>query len=51
MKHEVKVSDKTPASKGKGHRSHKVGPVRSNAKYPGYPKVEAPWPMAKDKKL
>lgn len=50
MKHGIKVSDKCPPSKGKGHRLEKLGPERSNAVYPGYPKVEAPWPQAKPKK-
>lgn len=49
--HGIKVSNSNPPSKGKGHRSYKTGPVRSNAKGPGYPSAEAPWPEAKAKKL
>lgn len=47
----VKVSNSNPSSKGKGHREPKTGSCNSNAKYPGYPKMEAPWPEKKDKKL
>ena len=51
MKSDVKVSDKCPPAKSKGHRGIKPGAERSNAVYPGFPKTEAPWPMAKPKKL
>ena len=49
--HGVKVSDSPPAAVTKGHRVVKTGPVRTNAKDPGFPKKEAPWPKAERKDL
>ena len=51
IKHEVKVSNSTPASKGKGHRSHKSGPVKSNAQGIKAPASDYPWPVATSKKI
>lgn len=47
----VKVRESSPPAKTKGHRQDELGPVRTNAKDPGFPHVEAPWPKAKRKNL
>ena len=49
--HEVKVSNSNPPSKGKGHRDQMTGSCKSNAQYPGFPKMEAPWPEKKSQKV
>ena len=47
----VKVSMST-SSGGKGYRGAvPMGSAKTNAKDPGFPKVEAPWPKSKSKKL
>jgi hypothetical protein len=46
----VKVAD-SAAAKTKGHRGITPGPVRTTAQSYKVPHEEAPWPMAKSKKL
>jgi len=46
----VKVRDSSPPASTKGYRNAMPGACRSNAKDPGFPKGEHPWPEEKRKK-